>query len=149
MGVGRQRRRRDVLSKGGVRLNVGALVIPRVFVLILNPSGSVSRVCRRTWRRGELLGAQFITAKQLRDSVREPVPADVSKAAQRKSPAAEGAARGASFGRWQRLVRRRRDRTSRLARHHPTLWPSQVLSCFAPACSLSHLRNLHSPRKFT
>jgi hypothetical protein len=63
------------ISEGGVRLNVGALVIPKVFVLVLNHSGSVRRACWRIWRRGELVGAQFVTAKQLRDSVHKPVPA--------------------------------------------------------------------------
>ena len=37
----------------------------------------------------------------------------------RKSPAAEGAARGASFGRWQRCVRSRAHRTTSLARNNP------------------------------
>jgi hypothetical protein len=48
------------------------LVIPEVFVLVLNPSGSVRRACQRMWRWGELVGARFVTAKQLRKGVQEP-----------------------------------------------------------------------------
>jgi PilZ domain len=62
------------ISEGGVRLNIGALVIPQVFVLVLNPSGSVRRACRRVWRRGEWVGARFVSAKELRDGVATPAP---------------------------------------------------------------------------
>ena len=65
------------ISEGGVCLKVGALVIPKIFVLVLYSSGSVRRACRLIWRRGELVGAQFVTAQQLRDSVHKVVPAEV------------------------------------------------------------------------
>ena len=54
------------ISATGVCLDVGALSIPEIFVLVLNASGSVRRACRRMWRRGELVGAEFVTAEQLR-----------------------------------------------------------------------------------
>jgi hypothetical protein len=60
------------ISAGGVCLNIGALVIPEVFVLVLNPSGSIRRACHRMWRRGELVGARFVTAKQTRDGLHKP-----------------------------------------------------------------------------
>jgi hypothetical protein len=54
------------ISASGVCLSVGALSIPEIFVLVLNPSGSVRRACRRMWHRGELVGAEFVTAEELR-----------------------------------------------------------------------------------
>jgi hypothetical protein len=58
------------ISSTGVCLDVGALVIPEVFVLLLNSSGSVRRACQLVWRRGGLIGAQFVTAKQLRVGIK-------------------------------------------------------------------------------
>jgi hypothetical protein len=54
------------VSESGVCLDVGALPVPKMFGLAFTSGGSVVRVCVRAWRRGELLGARFITAKQLR-----------------------------------------------------------------------------------
>jgi len=62
------------ISEGGVCLEVGALFVPEIFVLVLNPSGTVRRACWRIWRQGELVGARFVTAKQLRDGLRKPKP---------------------------------------------------------------------------
>jgi hypothetical protein len=63
------------ISSTGVCLVVGALVIPAVFVLVLTPSRSVRRACHRMWRRGALVGAQFVTAKELRDGLSTTAPA--------------------------------------------------------------------------
>jgi hypothetical protein len=63
------------ISAGGVCLDVGALVIPEIFVLVLNPSGSIRRACHRMWRRGKLVGARFVTAKQIRDGLHKSEPA--------------------------------------------------------------------------
>jgi PilZ domain len=54
------------ISETGVCLKVGALTVPKVFGLALNPSGTVRRVCLTAWRFGETIGAQFVTAKELR-----------------------------------------------------------------------------------
>lgn len=63
------------ISVSGVGLHVGALEIPEFFVLLINQSGSVRRGCHRIWRRGELVGARFITAAQLRGGLPlEPSP---------------------------------------------------------------------------
>ena len=62
------------ISASGVCLHVGALVMPEVFVIVLNSSGSVRRACHRMWRRGELVGARFVTAKELRDGLPAPAP---------------------------------------------------------------------------
>jgi hypothetical protein len=37
-----------------------------MFGLSFTSCGTVVRVCVRAWRRGELLGARFVSAKQLR-----------------------------------------------------------------------------------
>ena len=54
------------ISESGVCLDVGALAVPKMFGLAFNSGGTVVRVCVRAWRRGELLGARFVSAKQLR-----------------------------------------------------------------------------------
>jgi hypothetical protein len=74
------------ISSDGVCLDIGALVIPEIFVLVLNPSGSVRRACQRIWRRGELIGARFVTAKELRDGLSTPAPAKTLGLGQLISP---------------------------------------------------------------
>jgi hypothetical protein len=54
------------ISESGVCLDVGALAVPKLFGLAFTSCGTVVRVCLRAWRRGELVGARFVTAKQLR-----------------------------------------------------------------------------------
>jgi len=58
------------ISEGGVRLDVGALPVPKIFMLILTPNGTVRRACLRVWRRGPLLGAHFVGLKQLQQGLR-------------------------------------------------------------------------------
>ena len=55
----------DVSEKGAC-LDVGALVVPELFGLAFTAGGEVIRVCSVIWRRGGLIGARFVTAKQLR-----------------------------------------------------------------------------------
>jgi hypothetical protein len=54
------------VSDTGLCLNVGALAVPEIFGVSFTPCGSITRVCLRVWRRGELLGARFVTARELR-----------------------------------------------------------------------------------
>jgi hypothetical protein len=60
------------ISDGGACLEVGDLPVPKIFVLVMTPDGRVRRACMTAWRRGELLGARFVTAEQLRRGVAEP-----------------------------------------------------------------------------
>jgi hypothetical protein len=55
----------DVSDKG-VCLEVGALAVPKLFGLAFTAGGEVLRVCSIAWRKGELLGARFVSAKELR-----------------------------------------------------------------------------------
>jgi hypothetical protein len=48
---------------------VGDLAVPKVFGLSLTAGGEVRRVCTLIWRRGELVGVRFISARELRKSV--------------------------------------------------------------------------------
>jgi hypothetical protein len=57
------------VSDDGACLDVGALVVPKVFGLAFTARGEVMRVCTLVWRRGELIGARFVTAKELRQGV--------------------------------------------------------------------------------
>jgi hypothetical protein len=41
-------------------------VVPDLFGLAFTAGGEVLRVCSLAWRRGELIGARFVTAKELR-----------------------------------------------------------------------------------
>jgi hypothetical protein len=54
------------VSDNGVCLEVGALAVPKLFGLAFTAGGEVLRVCSIAWRRGELVGARFVTAKELR-----------------------------------------------------------------------------------
>jgi len=58
----------DVSDKG-VCLDVGALPVPNLFGLAFTPGGEVLRVCTLVWRSGELIGARFVTAKELREGL--------------------------------------------------------------------------------
>src|SRR6266849_4760110 len=57
------------VSDDGACLEVGALVVPKVFGLAFTAGGEVMRVCSLVWRRGELIGARFVTAKELREGL--------------------------------------------------------------------------------
>ncbi len=62
------------ISQGGVCLDVGAMFVPELFGVAFNPSGDVLRVCVRIWRDGPLIGARFVTAKELRQGVKLELP---------------------------------------------------------------------------
>jgi len=54
------------VSEKGVCLDVGALPVPELFGLSFTATGEVLRVCTLVWRQGEMVGAEFLTAKELR-----------------------------------------------------------------------------------
>jgi hypothetical protein len=58
----------DVSEKGAC-VEVGALAVPDLFGLAFTAGGEVLRVCSLAWRRGELIGARFVTAKELRQGL--------------------------------------------------------------------------------
>ena len=62
---------RDV-SESGLCLEVGALVIPKIFAVAFTPCGTVRRICMIVWRNGQLIGARFVTAEELREEARLP-----------------------------------------------------------------------------
>jgi hypothetical protein len=49
------------ISEGGVRLNVGGLAMPKIFMLELAPQ--IRRLCKLAWRRREIIGASFVAQK--------------------------------------------------------------------------------------
>ena len=57
------------VSENGVCLDVGDLAVPKVFGLAFTASGEVLRVCALMWRRGERIGARFVSAKELRQGL--------------------------------------------------------------------------------
>src|SRR3954452_13371144 len=70
------------ISEKGACLDVGDLAVPKMFGLSLTAGGEVLRVCTLIWRRGEMIGARFVSARELRQGQ--------SPAAKTRSPAAEG-----------------------------------------------------------
>ena len=54
------------ISENGACLEVGDLAVPKLFGLSLTSGGEVLRVCTLIWRSGELIGARFVSAKELR-----------------------------------------------------------------------------------
>ena len=60
----------------GVCLDVGALAVPALFGLAFTAGGEVLRVCSLAWRQGEMVGARFVTARELRQGLIEPDDVD-------------------------------------------------------------------------
>ncbi len=56
------------VSESGLCVEVGALAIPELFGMAFTAGGEVIRICALVWRRGQLVGARFVTVKQLRQS---------------------------------------------------------------------------------
>ena len=54
------------VSENGACLDVGDLAVPKLFGLSFTSGGEVLRVCTLIWRRGERIGARFVSAKELR-----------------------------------------------------------------------------------
>jgi hypothetical protein len=57
------------VSNHGVCLEVGDLAVPKLFGLAFTAGGEVLRVCSLIWRRGERIGARFVSARELRQGV--------------------------------------------------------------------------------
>ena len=57
------------VSDQGACLEVGALAVPKIFGLAFTADGGVFRVCWLVWRGGELIGARFVSAKELRQGL--------------------------------------------------------------------------------
>jgi hypothetical protein len=57
------------VSDGGASLDVGELAVPEVFGLAFTTGGEVFRLCSLVWRRGEVVGARFVSAKELRQGL--------------------------------------------------------------------------------
>jgi hypothetical protein len=72
------------ISENGACLDVGELAVPKMFGLSLTAGGEVRRVCSLIWRRGELVGVRFISARELRKGG---APAGEADAASRKADA--------------------------------------------------------------
>jgi hypothetical protein len=58
------------VSQSGICLEVGALAVPQIFAISFTSCGTVKRLCRLAWRRGEMVGARYVTAKQRRQASR-------------------------------------------------------------------------------
>jgi len=63
------------VSEQGACLDVGAMPVPKLFGLAFTGGGEVLRVCSLIWRRGERVGARFVTVKELRQGF-EPAATD-------------------------------------------------------------------------
>jgi hypothetical protein len=72
------------ISENGACLDVGDLAVPKVFGLSLTAGGEVRRLCMLIWRKGELVGVRFISARELRKGV---APAGEPDAAAKKAHA--------------------------------------------------------------
>ncbi len=74
------------VSEKGVCLDVGSLPVPKLFGLAFTATGEVLRVCSLIWRNGEMVGAEFLSAKELRSGA---ASSDEAKA--KSSASAKGA----------------------------------------------------------
>jgi hypothetical protein len=66
------------VSERGVCLDVGSLPVPKLFGLAFTATGEVLRVCSLVWRNGETVGAEFLSARELRAGAA--APPDAAKA---------------------------------------------------------------------
>jgi hypothetical protein len=69
------------VSEKGVCLDVGSLPISKLFGLAFTATGKVLRVCSLVWRNGEIVGAEFLSASELRAGVASPADAARAKSA--------------------------------------------------------------------
>jgi len=69
------------VSEKGVCLDVGSLPVPKLFGLAFTATGEVLRVCSLIWRNGEIVGAEFLSAKELRAGAASPPNATSASAA--------------------------------------------------------------------
>jgi hypothetical protein len=67
------------VSEKGVCLDVGSLPVPKLFGLAFTASGEVLRVCSLIWRNGEVVGAEFLSARELRAGAASPPDAARAK----------------------------------------------------------------------
>ena len=67
------------VSEKGVCLDVGSLPVPKLFGLAFTATGEVLRVCSLVWRNGEMVGAEFLSAKELRAGAAGPSDAAKEK----------------------------------------------------------------------
>jgi hypothetical protein len=75
------------VSEHGVCLAVGDLAVPKLFGLTFTAAGDVLRVCALIWRRGERIGARYVSAKELRGNAPRPQadPSQREAAARRRA----------------------------------------------------------------
>ena len=59
----------SIFPDNGACIDVGDLAVPKMFGLSLTAGSEVRRVCELIWRRGELVGVRFISARELRKGV--------------------------------------------------------------------------------
>jgi PilZ domain-containing protein len=52
------------ISEGGACIEVGELIPPQSFILLLTPTGSVNRHCITAWRRGAEIGVSFLRPRR-------------------------------------------------------------------------------------
>ena len=60
------------VSEKGVCLDVGSLPVPKLFGLAFTATGEVLRVCSLVWRNGEMVGAEFLSVRELRAGAASP-----------------------------------------------------------------------------
>ena len=82
------------VSEKGVSLDVGSLPVPKLFGLAFTATGEVLRVCSLVWRNGEIVGAEFLSAKELRAGAASPPAAARAKSATAAKLPAEGGSSG-------------------------------------------------------
>ena len=82
------------VSEKGVSLDVGSLPVPKLFGLAFTATGEVLRVCSLIWRNGEIVGAEFLSAKELRAGAASPPDAARAKSTTAAKVAAEGGSSG-------------------------------------------------------
>jgi hypothetical protein len=70
------------VSEDGACVEVGGLAVPDLFGLAFTARGEVFRVCSLIWRQGELVGARFVSARELREGL---VPTDENPAVRRQT----------------------------------------------------------------
>jgi hypothetical protein len=83
------------VSEKGACLDVGSLPVPKLFGLAFTATGGVLRICSLVWRKGEMVGAEFLSARELRAGA-----ASSADAAQAKSTTGQKPSTGPGSSGW-------------------------------------------------
>jgi hypothetical protein len=65
------------VSAGGICIAIGGLNVPKLFGVAFAQGDTIHRVCLKVWEKGNLIGAKYVSAKELRNYGKNPLQKSV------------------------------------------------------------------------